>query len=394
MVDSQNTAGFRLTPTMRWFGPDDPVSLSHIAQAGCSGVVTALHHIPNGMVWEEDEIIKRKKTIEDAGLEWKVVESVPVHENIKLQSGNFESYIENYAQSLIHLSKYGIEVVTYNFMPVLDWTRTDLNFELSNGAEALYFEMSSIAAFDLFILQRQGSESSYSKIVNDRAVQKYKSWSEEEKWRLEKTILAGLPGSEEKFTLDDFRLKLKEYQNINHSRLRQNLIYFLGKITPVAEKHGIKLAIHPDDPPFDIFGLPRVVSRAQDLRILFDTIPSSTNGLCFCTGSFGVIQENDLPKMAEEFLERIHFLHLRNTKRNEWGDFFEANHLEGDTDMHAVLKAILSANRSIPFRPDHGHRMLDDLNKNVNPGYSAIGRLKGLAEIRGLEWGIIKSQGL
>jgi mannonate dehydratase len=384
-----------LHQTMRWYGPHDTVSLMDIKQAGCAGVVNALHQIPVGEVWTIDEIKKRKELIDAAGMTWTVIESLPVHEDIKKRNGNYQLYIDNYKISLENVAKCGLKVVTYNFMPILDWLRTDVAFELNDKSKALYFEFDKFMVFDLYLLQRPGAEKEYTKEELAIAERKFKEMTEQEKQYVFKNCLLGLPGSTDSFTAEQILAALKTYEGINKEQLKENLFAFLREVVPVAEANGLQMAIHPDDPPYSVLGLPRIVSTEEDLQDIISCIDSPANGLCFCTGSLGARPDNDVVGMIEKFGDKIHFVHLRNTKRFDNGNFFEADHLDGDTDMYEVMKKIVLLMRkrkvNIPMRPDHGHQMLDDLHKTTYPGYSAIGRLKGLAELRGLELGISKS---
>jgi mannonate dehydratase len=381
--------------TWRWFGPKDKVPLQHVKQAGATGIVTALHHVPNGTVWAEDEIARRKAEIDASGMRWSVVESIPITEEIKTRTGDWRKHVAAYGQSIRNLAKQGVSTVCYNFMPVIDWTRTDLYYKLPDGSLSLRFDATEFAAFDLFILKRQNAELDYTAERIEAARKCYAAMDATAREKLTRVIIAGLPGAEESYTLEMFRDALGKYRGVGRDELRDRLGEFLDVVTPIAEEAGLKLAIHPDDPPRPLLGLPRIVSTAEDARWILDRVESPNNGLTFCTGCYGVRPDNDLVAMAKEFAGRIHFLHLRSTKREaDPESFFEADHLAGDVDMVGVITEVLKeegkreaagrADKLIPMRPDHGHQMLDDIGKSVNPGYSAIGRLRGLAELRGV----------
>lgn len=386
----------QLRQTWRWFGPEDPVTLQDVRQTGAEGIVTALHQIPHGEAWPVEEIMKRKKMIETAGLTWDVVESITVHESIKTRTGKYQQYIGLYKDSLRNLAACGIKVVTYNFMPVNDWTRTSLDMVMPDGSKALYFNWFDLAVFDIHILKRKNAVNDYSEVVIKEAERRYSVYSPAQREHLTNIVMFGIPG-EKKQTLDQMRERLQLYKDIDRAALRENLKYFLQEIMPVAVELGIKMAIHPDDPPFNILGLPRIVSTDEDLQYILSAVQDQSNGICFCTGSLGANAHNDLPAMVRRAGERIHFVHLRNVSKDAHGNFFEDDHLAGDVDMYAVMKELLAIQQRvrepIPFRPDHGHQMMDDLNKVTNPGYSCIGRLRGLAELRGLQLGISRFEG-
>jgi mannonate dehydratase len=385
---------YQMEQCWRWYGPDDPVTLKDIKQTGATGIVTALHHIPFGEAWTLEEILKRKNQVEKKGFTWSVVESIPVHEDIKTRSGNFKRHIENYKSSIRNLAKAGIPVVTYNFMPVNDWTRTSLSYQMPDGSHALYFNWADLAIFDIYILKRPSAQYDYQESILKEVENRYRQLSQKDLDMLADVVMAGIPG-EERNTAADMLQKIQAYKDIDRKGLRQNLSEFQKEISHAAEEAGVLLAIHPDDPPFPLFGLPRVVSTIEDFEYLFSKVDLAANGVCFCTGSLGARKDNNLPDMMRRLNSRIHFLHLRNVRKDASGNFFEADHLDGDNDMYTIVKEALllmqRQKKSIPFRPDHGHQMLDDLNKKSNPGYSAIGRMRGLAEIRGLELGIMNS---
>lgn len=383
----------------RWFGPNDPVPIQDVRQVGATDIISALHHIPNGQVWSIDEIKKRQREIEwDAvnneptNLTWSIVESVPVHEDIKKQTGRYKEYTENYKQTIRNLAKCGLKIVIYNFMPIIDWTRTDLAYRLPNGVKALRFDYFEFAAFDLYILKRSGADADYSTNEKQKAFEVFNNLTNEDVARITKNIIAGLPGAEESFTLDEFNQALAEYNGIDANKLRSHLFDFLREILPVAVEEGVRIAIHPDDPPRPMFGLPRILSNENDIRTVMDTFTQNECGVNICAGSLGASANNDLEKFIRTWGERIPFVHLRSVRREADGSFYEDEHISGSTNLALLIKAILDVEKQygceIIIRPDHGHQMLDDLHKKTNPGYSCIGRMKGIAELKGMELAI------
>lgn len=383
-----------LLQSWRWYGPQDPVSLQDVKQAGARGIVTALHHIPHGEVWSPEEILERKRIVEKAGLRWEVVESVNVHEDIKTRTGDYLGYLEKYRETLRNLAAAGIRTVCYNYMPVLDWTRTRLNYEVADGSKALRFDWTELALFDLFLFKRPGAEADYDAATRRRAEELMKTISDSQKATLVENVLMGVPG-EAGVTMNDLARSIDTYREIGPDGLRENLAFFLESIMDTCEEQGIRMTIHPDDPPIPILGLPRIVSSLEDLSYILTRVDRAPNGICFCTGSLGAGRKNDLVRILREVGRRVYFVHLRNVIKEPDGSFFEADHLGGDVDMYGVMRELIGLNgeraEPIPFRPDHGHQMLDDLGKKTNPGYSAIGRLRGLAELRGLEMGIART---